>query len=71
MELDADAAHEVALLDVHASCTPWPKLMVDAWAGAVIITVGMGLLMLDIMPPSPHPISSTAAIADTPTPDTT
>jgi hypothetical protein len=46
MELDDDAVQEVALLDVQVSCTPWPKLMVDACAGAVIVTVGMGLFIM-------------------------
>ena len=41
--LEVVAVHDVALLDVHASCTARPKLTVVAWAGEVNATVGIGI----------------------------
>ena len=41
--LDAVAEQEVALVDVHASCTACPRLMVEALIGAVNITVGIAI----------------------------
>jgi hypothetical protein len=41
--LDVLAAQDEAFVDVHASFTAWPKLMVVACMGAVNATVGMGL----------------------------
>jgi hypothetical protein len=40
---EAVAEQEVALADVQASCTPWPKLMLDACLGDVNVTVGFGV----------------------------
>jgi hypothetical protein len=41
--LEVVAVHDVALVDVHASCTARPKLTVVAWAGEVNATVGIGI----------------------------
>jgi hypothetical protein len=42
MLLDAEAVQDVAFIVVHASFTACPKWIVDACAGALNITLGMG-----------------------------
>jgi hypothetical protein len=41
--LEVLAVHDVALVEVHCSFTPWPKLMVVACEGDEKLTVGIGV----------------------------
>jgi hypothetical protein len=41
--LEVVAVHDVALADVHATVTAWPKLMVAAAAGCEKLIVGAGI----------------------------
>ena len=43
MSLEAEAEQEVALLDVQASFTAWPRWIVDACAGELNITDAIGI----------------------------
>jgi len=43
MLLEEVAEHEVAFIELHCSFTPWPKLMVVAWEGALKLTEAIGV----------------------------
>jgi hypothetical protein len=49
--LEVVAVHDVALADVHATVTAWPKLMLAAAAGCEKLIAGAGIVGAGIIEP--------------------